>query len=145
MKVEGSCHCGNITYEAEIDPAMVAVCHCTDCQTLSGAAFRTVARTRENTFKLLTGTLKVYVKTGDSGNQRTQSFCPECGAPIYSGPVGDGPKVYSLRVGSIHQRNQLVPAVQYWSRSAQPWLTSLETVPKLETQPVFDPKGGDAR
>ena len=42
MKIDGSCHCGRIRYEAEVDPAKVVICHCTDCQTLSGSAFRTV-------------------------------------------------------------------------------------------------------
>ncbi|HET9046453.1 MAG TPA: GFA family protein, partial [Casimicrobiaceae bacterium] len=32
MHVQGRCHCGEIAYEAEIDPAGVSVCHCTDCQ-----------------------------------------------------------------------------------------------------------------
>lgn len=42
MKVEGSCHCGQITFEAQIDPEAVRICHCTDCQTLS-ARMRCVA------------------------------------------------------------------------------------------------------
>jgi hypothetical protein len=45
MKIDGRCHCGYITYQAEIDPEKVMICHCTDCQTLSGSAFRTVAFT----------------------------------------------------------------------------------------------------
>jgi hypothetical protein len=93
MKIDGCCHCGYITYEAEIDPEKVMICHCTDCQTLSGSAFRTVALTREGTFKLLSGELKIYVKTGENGTKRPQSFCPECGTPIYSTTVGKGPKV----------------------------------------------------
>ena len=52
MKIDGACHCGDITYEADIDPENVVICHCTDCQTLSGSAFRTVALTREGTFTL---------------------------------------------------------------------------------------------
>jgi len=76
MKIDGCCHCGYITYEAEIDPEKVMICHCTDCQTLSGSAFRTVALTREGTFKLLSGELKIYVKTGENGAKRPQSFCP---------------------------------------------------------------------
>ena len=35
MKIDGGCHCGYITYEAEADPANAMICHCTDCQTLS--------------------------------------------------------------------------------------------------------------
>jgi Glutathione-dependent formaldehyde-activating enzyme len=81
MKIDGRCHCGYITYEAEIDPDKTLICHCTDCQTLSGSAFRVVAYTREDAFKLLSGELKIYVKTSESGNKRRQSFCPECGTP----------------------------------------------------------------
>ena len=40
IKIDGSCHCGNITYTAVVDPEKVGICHCTDCQTLSGTAFR---------------------------------------------------------------------------------------------------------
>ena len=78
MKVDGGCHCGNIRYEAEVDPATAVICHCTDCQTLSGSAFRTVVPTKEGSFRLLSGVPKVYVKTGESGNRREQTFCPNC-------------------------------------------------------------------
>ena len=40
MKIDGECLCGDVAYEAEIDPENVGLCHCTDCQTLSGSAFR---------------------------------------------------------------------------------------------------------
>ena len=40
MKVEGACLCGYIAIEGEVDPDKVTVCHCTDCQTSSGSAFR---------------------------------------------------------------------------------------------------------
>ena len=141
MKVDGSCHCGNIRYEAEVDPAAVVICHCTDCQTLSGSAFRTVVASRPGTFRLLAGTLKLYVKTGDNGTRREQTFCPDCGSPIYSAPLVDGPRVVGLRVGTIRQRNQFVPSDQYWTHSAQPWLAALPAIPRRETQPAFDPDG----
>jgi len=38
MKGEGAFHCGNIRYEAEPDPGMVGICHCIDCQALTGSA-----------------------------------------------------------------------------------------------------------
>ena len=52
MKIDGRCHCGYVSYEAEIDPEKIVICHCADCQTLSGSAFRTVALTREDAFRL---------------------------------------------------------------------------------------------
>ncbi len=134
MKIAGACHCGYITYEAEIDPKNVGICHCTDCQTLSGSAFRTIAFTREGTFELLTGELKIYVKTSESGNERPQSFCPKCGTPIYSTSTDDGPKVHSLRAGTIRQRDELVPQFQLWTQSEQSWISEIPSVPKLEKQ-----------
>jgi hypothetical protein len=145
MKIDGGCHCGNIRYEAEVDPTKVVICHCTDCQTLSGSTFRSVVPTKEGSFRLLSGTPKVYVKTGESGNKREQTFCPNCGTPIYSGPIGKGAKVVSLRVGTIRQRDQMVPTDQYWFRSAQAWLSALPTIQRIETQPIVDPKGGFGR
>jgi len=144
MKIDGRCHCGYITYQAEIDPEKVMICHCSDCQTLSGSAFRTVVLTRENTFKLLSGEPKIYVKTGESGTSRPQSFCPQCGTPIYSSILGEGPKVHAIRVGTVRQRDQLFPRVQLWCRSAQSWLNDLSSVPRIEKQPIFDQRGGSA-
>jgi hypothetical protein len=141
MKIDGRCHCGYITYEAEIDPEKVMVCHCADCQTLSGSAFRTVVFTREDSFKLLSGELKIYVKMGESGTERPQSFCPECGTPIYSSTTSEGPKVHVIRVGTTRQRHQLVPKLQLWCRSSQRWLSDLGSIPQLEKQPAFTQKG----
>ena len=132
MKVDGQCHCGFITYEAEVDPEKVAVCHCTDCQTLTGSAFRIFARSQEGGFRLLSGDPKIYVKTGESGSRRLHAFCPECGSPIYSTKEGDGPKVYSIRVGATRQRHELVPRQQIWCRSAQPWIDDIGSIPRNE-------------
>jgi hypothetical protein len=133
MKINGGCHCGSIAYEAEADPDKVSICHCTDCQTLSGSAFRIVVPIAEEDFKLLSGTLKTYVKTAESGNKRAQVFCPECGTNIYATSVGDGPKVLGVRVATARQRNDLPPKRQVWFRSHQPWLMDLEAVPAIDT------------
>lgn len=142
MHVDGSCHCGKIRYEADINPAHVVVCHCTDCQVLSGTAFRVAVATTEGSFRLNQGELKTYIKTAESGNAREQTFCGDCGAPIYSGPVGPQPKAVSLRVGTLRQRAELVPSQQFWHRSALPWLPQLASIGTIATQPVFSASGG---
>ena len=135
MKVDGGCHCGYLTYEAEVDETVVTVCHCTDCQSLAGTAFRVTAHSFAGSFSLLSGEPKEYVKTGGSGNLRIQAFCPECGSQIYSTSVGDGPKAYNLRMGSIRQRDELAPTRQIWARSALHWLDNLVSVPKFQDGP----------
>ncbi len=94
---------------------------------------------------LLSGEPKIYVKASESGNRREQAFCPDCGTPIYSAPPGNVAKVVSLRVGTIHQREQLPPTDQYWFRSAQKWLQNLSAIKRMDKQPIFDPKGGFRR
>lgn len=132
MKIDGGCHCGYITYEATVDPDRIGICHCTDCQTFSGSAFRTGVLATRDRFRLLTGEPKIYVKTAESGARRAQAFCPECGTHIYSAAEKD-PQVFSLRTGTARQRNQLIPVAQIWCRSAQAWamaLGSMKQFPK---------------
>ncbi len=134
MKVDGACHCGHITYRAEILPEKVMVCHCTDCQTLSGSAYRTVAPVVDGSFELLSGALRTYIKTAESGRKRAQSFCPECGSPIYAASDDDPPVKIGLRVGTIRQRDELRPVLQAWSRSAQSWTGDLDAIRKIDSQ-----------
>jgi hypothetical protein len=90
MKVDGTCHCGFITIEGEADPEKVAICHCADCQTSTGTAFRISIPVPGASFKM-TGQPTTYLKTtADSGNPRLQAFCPRCGTSIYSTTPGDG-------------------------------------------------------
>jgi hypothetical protein len=134
MKIDGGCHCGYITYEAEVDPERVSICHCSDCQMLTGTVFRTSIRATDGTFKILSGEPTVYVKIAESGSKRAQAFCPRCGSPIYAAPAEEGPKTYNIRLGTARQRDQLVPKVQLWCRSAQPWLGGLDAIRKVEKQ-----------
>jgi len=135
MKVHGSCLCERVRFRAEIDPARVFICHCTDCQTHSGTAFRTTAMIEPDQFELESGEIKLFEKTADSGRSRTLAFCPNCGTSLYGGP-GEGSAGYlSLRLGPLAERDELVPVAQVWCRSAQPWLGVLSELPRFEQQP----------
>lgn len=134
MKIDGGCHCGAIAYEADVDPDKTNICHCTDCQKLTGTAFRVTIPVSEDNFKITRGTPKIYVKTGESGAKRAQGFCGECGSPIYATSVGEGPKVYGVRVGTARQREELIPKKQIWHRSALHWLPELENTVIVEKQ-----------
>jgi hypothetical protein len=133
MHVDGGCHCGYITYEAEIDPANVGLCHCTDCQQLTGSAFTTFVFTEA--FRLRSGQPKIYVKTGSSGAKRAQAFCPECGSRIYASAAVPEPPRYNLRVGTIRQRRELRPRKQIWCGSALEWVMDLGSVQQYPKEP----------
>ena len=142
MQVDGQCHCGRVTYEAVVDPDRVTVCHCTDCQALSGTPYRVSVPAAAESFVLRTGQPKIYVKTAESGTRRAHAFCADCGSPIYSSAIVDPPS-YSLRVGCLRQRNDLPPVRQIWCRSSLAWSEDLRAVPKSATQPA--PSHGPTR
>jgi hypothetical protein len=138
MKVDGRCHCGQLSYVAEVDPEEVYLCHCTDCQALSGSAFRVIVPAVPGTFRLMSGEPKIYVKTADSGNNRVQAFCPNCGTSLYAHALaGDPhirPPIIGLRVGAIAQRARLLPNAQYWTRSRHHWVTEIAALSEVETE-----------
>ena len=124
MKVHGRCHCGEIVYEAEIDPAQVGICHCTDCQTLTGTAYRVSVPAKADDLRFLKGAPKIYVKTAESGRPRAQAFCGTCGTPIYAADPHE-PKLFNLRTGVLAERAELKPSRQIWCRSALDWVGEL--------------------
>lgn len=131
MKIDGRCHCGDITFEAEVDPDTINICHCTDCQMLTGSAFRANVMAPAAQFALRSGTPKSYVKTAESGTKRRHAFCGNCGTPVYACAVED-PQSYSLRVGTIAQRASFRPRRQIWRRSALAWVDAMAAVPAAE-------------
>lgn len=135
MKVTGRCHCGAIAYEAEVEPGTVNICHCTDCQMLTGSAFRANIAAPADRFRLLKGTPREYVKTADSGARRTHAFCGNCGTPVYSS-AADEPHTYSLRLGTLSEKEALGrPARQLWTKRRLSWLARLGGVPEIHGQP----------
>ena len=80
-KYEGSCHCGKVRYEVELDPAEALVCDCSIC-TKKGVV---IGRVDEADFHLLTPLedLTLY-----QFNKRIAKhyFCPDCGIHTFNRP-----------------------------------------------------------
>lgn len=135
MKVHGACHCGRITYEADVDPARVSICHCTDCQVMSGSPYRASVPSSPGTYRLLSGTPRTYVKTtAASGNRRRQAFCGDCGTPIAAGPDVDDAPFVMLRLGALAERAALTPTRRIWCGSEQPWSVDIGALPGSPAQ-----------
>jgi hypothetical protein len=132
MKIDGRCHCAAVTYEAEIDPELVSICHCTDCQTLTGSPNRVTVICSAGQIRITGQPPRIYAKTGDNGRTRFQHFCGTCGSPLFTSAEG-GPDDWGIRWGSIRQRDQLQPMRQIWCRSAVPWINDLKGLPGRPT------------
>jgi len=138
MTIHGSCHCGDIVFEAEVDPSRAVICHCTDCQMMSGGPYRSIVSAKELTFRLLQGEPKPYFKVGDSGNRRELCFCANCGSHIYATSVVEdvpkGQRMLSIRTGLLREVARLVPQVQVWCQSKVPWAQDIAGLPEIQGQ-----------
>jgi hypothetical protein len=130
IEIDGRCHCGEISYTAKVDPERVIICHCTDCQTISGAPYRVNVPVRTENLEL-SGEPKTYVKTGGSGAKIATRFCGACGTALYSSSL-ENPTHYALRLGAVKQRAELAPKLQGFCRSAMPWAWDISGVRKLD-------------
>lgn len=137
MHVDGACHCGAVTFTAVVDPGRVMVCHCADCQVLSGAPFRAVVAAPFESL-VVKGQTRSYIKVAQGGNRRAQVFCPECATPLWAA-APENPTSVVIRLGCVRQRAQLKPTVQIWQHSALPWVAELAAVPGSAQQQAFLP------
>ena len=117
MKVQGSCHCGRVTYEAEVDPNKVILCNCAKSQGITGAAGWVSVPAPRGSFKLLSGEPAAYIETAEGGASRLHWFCSYCEAPVFSCAVNHAP-TYWLEVGCLGQRSELPARKEIWCRSA---------------------------
>lgn len=129
MHIDGQCHCGFVTYEAEIDPGSVLICHCTACQRLTGSVYRVTVTARRDAIRLTADRPQVYIRTGDSGRKRLQHFCPKCGSPLFTSGTGEDDETWGIRWGSINQRASLKPQRQIWCAHAMDWFDELSALP----------------
>jgi hypothetical protein len=135
MKIEGACHCGYIKVEGEADPEKTTICHCTDCQTQTGTAFRVSIPVAGATFKM-TAQPATYLKvTPERRTPRLLFFNATSTTQIYTTTPGEAPQPsYTVRVGILRQRDQFVPKRQIWARSAQPWVAGIVSMQRHEKQ-----------
>ena len=130
MHIDGGCHCGFVSYEADVDPEMVSICHCTDCQRLTGTAYRVTISAPRETFAITAGEPKLYEKLGDNSRKRLQYFCPNCGSPVYTTGEKEDAEEVVIRLGTVNQRHEFHPRSQIWCSSELSWAEDLSSLPK---------------
>jgi hypothetical protein len=131
----GRCLCGGVTYSADAEPVIQAVCHCTDCQRQTANPFSVVVGVPEAAFTVEGGTLSSFKTTGtDSGEETVRHFCSACGSPLFT-LTASAPGVVIIKAGSLDDMSWFEPAVEIWTDSAQPWAPHFEPAAQLERGP----------
>lgn len=119
-RVSGRCLCGHVSYEYTGVVGPASYCHCVDCRRATGSAFNIGVELEAAKFAIVSGRTKGYTKRGDSGNELTRHFCPECGSPIYTSSPAHPQHVY-VKAGTFDDPSVVKPAHQSWVDSAVSW------------------------
>jgi hypothetical protein len=109
-----------IRYECSAAPILALNCHCHDCQRASGTAYVSVLRVPAKAFRVTQGEPRFYTVTADGGNTVSRGFCPECGSPLFNRLSGMA-DVIEVRAGNLDDPSWHQPAVDIFTKSAQPW------------------------
>ena len=121
-KLTGGCMCGAVRYEADAEPAMVAVCHCATCQKNTGSAFSLNVGVPEDAVTITGDSHATYEDhSGASGHPFYRSFCARCGSPI-SGRGNAYAGLVFLKGGTLDDPSWLKPDAHIWCGEKQPWV-----------------------
>lgn len=118
---EGGCQCGQLRYRVEGQPVKAAVCHCRYCQTRTGSAFGVSAYFPRDKVSV-SGLVKDYSFTTESGRSFTTHFCPNCGSNVLW-TIGLTPDLTGIAVGSFDPPTFWFPVTrEIFLRSAAPFV-----------------------
>ena len=122
----GGCFCRAVRYTLNQAPNRTFTCHCMQCQHMSGSAFSIALTVPAEAFEIQGGDLRAVPLTADSGRERTNWICAQCGTWITAGSDPRLPPTKPNRMalgGTLDDTSWLKPTAHYWTRTKQPWIT----------------------
>lgn len=134
MTLQGGCLCNGVRYEIEGAPKFIGVCHCKHCQKQSGAAFSVNLGVSGSKLSI-TGEIKEYQDTANSGAVLTRRFCPNCGSALFS-VSSAAPNLVYVKAGTLDDTSDVKPMLHVWTESAQSWVHIGDEVTQFRQQPA---------
>ena len=136
MKSIAHCCCGLLRAAAAGEPAMVAACHCTQCQRRIGSPFGVGTYFPKGQVRTA-GPSKVYTRGSDSGREIEIHFCPDCGSSVfwYAEFV---PDLIGIAVGAFADPSMPWPTISVWETTRHSWVTFDHELDRSTVQPEID-------
>lgn len=120
-KANGSCLCGQVTYEVRQALGGIIACHCTDCQKASGAAASHNVVVKTENLTVTSVQPKTFAQVVDSGRTLIRSFCGDCGSALFSQRQGT-PEMIVIKAGTLDDRQGIKHVMDIWTASASGWI-----------------------
>ena len=124
----GGCLCGHVRYEYNGEVGPSSYCHCDDCKRATGGPYTVGVLSDTSKLKILSGTVKGYTATADSGRKVTREFCPECGSPLFTRAEKLPDKVF-IKAGSLDEPGVVSPSYETWTQRAVQWAYPDKSLP----------------
>ena len=105
-----------------------AVCHCYECQKLTGTGFTYNFIVPRENFKFTAGTPKYHSFIQESGAEIGYRFCSDCGSTLMKESEAESFKiVYMIQAGTVddHELVKHKPDVELWTCRKAEWLPVL--------------------
>ena len=134
-KLNGSCLCGGVQYEAEGPLLQVARCHCTECRKASGAEFATSGSVPKSKFRVLAGDALLSEYEWSPGQARV--FCSRCGSSLFKRKTGsdDASDMVRLRLGTLDSASDVSPLCHVFVGEKPAWSQITDGLPQFEGKP----------
>jgi hypothetical protein len=132
MTITGGCLCEAVRYRISAEPIAARTCWCRACQ-YTGTGNATVNVVFPSGAVSVDGPLTDYACKADSGNTMHRSFCPVCGAPVFTQSEAR-PHFLAVRAGTLDDSNLAKPDITIWTKMAPSWALH-RCEPSVATRP----------
>lgn len=133
MSIEGGCYCGAVRFKVEADPAMMAQCHCRECQYISGGGPNYTVGVPAAAFEYTKGQPQQFARD-DLEAPVVREFCGKCGTSLGSRPPSL-PDLIMLKVGTFDDPSIFNAMMAIYTVDQQSFHHIPEGVPSFETVP----------
>ncbi len=118
-RIKGGCLCGAVTFEANDDFTAFHLCHCKQCQKISGSSNVANLFTSTDNITWLSG--EDYLKRYDHPTKQfTSVFCSQCGSGLPF--VGQSGKALIVPAGSLDEQPSKKPDDNIFWHERMSWL-----------------------
>lgn len=115
----GQCACGRIGYKVSAETKFSLICHCRQCQRITGTGHAAQFAVPEDKTEV-SGSLTFYDQTADSGNTVSSGFCAECGSPVLKKTTAM-PDTLFFHAATLDEPSLFSPDMVVFDHAAPPW------------------------
>jgi hypothetical protein len=133
----GRCNCGEVTARIAASPVQTRQCWCRQCRKTAagGPTHNAIFNTADVS---LSGAVGAWSYLAPSGNTLTQTFCPQCGSPVFA-QSSARPQFMTIRFGFLDEPHGLRPQMAIWTEEKPDWAVIDPALALYPQQPPAPP------